>query len=193
MVSPLLLASMMGSSDPTTIVNSVLSAYGLPTLRANDSFIAYDEFEDNFTFDYPRSWVATRDRLRNGVYVSNFQTADKAVVEVFPTPGDGDLVAAAVRKTIVPGERQEDDKLYLPNQGLIKVQQQLIDGMGYTYIQFPSETVTRSGYQIRRKNYGVVAVKSGTAYALVASCRSDQLKGDKEALLMHIVESFRIR
>lgn len=34
---------LIGSDDPTTIVNSVLSAYGLPTLKASGSFKVYDE------------------------------------------------------------------------------------------------------------------------------------------------------
>lgn len=38
----------------------------------------------------------------------------------------------------------------------------------YTYVNFPSETITRSGYQIRRKNFGVTATKKGTTYSLVA-------------------------
>lgn len=38
----------------------------------------------------------------------------------------------------------------------------------YTYVNFPSETITRSGYQIRRKSFGVVAKRKGTAYSLVA-------------------------
>lgn len=62
------------------------------------------------------------------------------------------------------------------------------------YLSFPSETVTRSGYNIRRRNYGVAAVdKKGVAYALTASARSDQCDKEKEALLQHVVRSFRLR
>ncbi len=38
----------------------------------------------------------------------------------------------------------------------------------YTYVAFPSETTTRSGYQIRRKNFGVGAERAGIIYSLVA-------------------------
>jgi len=63
----------------------------------------------------------------------------------------------------------------------------------YTYIVFPSETITRSGYQIRRKNIAVAGVKRGVVYCLGASARSDQWDSDKQLLLTSIVESFRIR
>ena len=34
----------------------------------------------------------------------------------------------------------------------------------YLYMRFPSETITRSGYQIRRKHYAVAATVKGTVY-----------------------------
>jgi hypothetical protein len=63
----------------------------------------------------------------------------------------------------------------------------------YTYIRFPSETVTRSGYQIRRKNFAVAAAKGGVVYSLVASARSDQYNAEKEKVLQYIQGSFRLR
>lgn len=63
----------------------------------------------------------------------------------------------------------------------------------YTYIRFPSETVTRSGYQIRRKNFAVAAAKGGIVYSLVASARSDQYNKAKEEVLQRVVASFRVR
>lgn len=68
-----------------------------------------------------------------------------------------------------------------------------VAGQRYTYIRFPSETVTRSGYQIRRKNFAVAAAKGGTVYSLVASARSDQYNKAKEELLQRVVASFRVR
>jgi hypothetical protein len=40
----------------------------------------------------------------------------------------------------------------------------------YTYLAFPSETITRSGYQVRRRNYVAAALRDGTAYVLAARC-----------------------
>lgn len=38
----------------------------------------------------------------------------------------------------------------------------------YLYVAFPSETITRSGYQVRRKNVAVAAVRRGNVYCLGA-------------------------
>lgn len=63
----------------------------------------------------------------------------------------------------------------------------------YTYLAFTSETLTRSGYQIKRKNVAVVAQRRGTCYVLCASSRSDLWDAQKQVLLAHVVESFRLR
>lgn len=76
--APALVQLMIGSDDPTTIINSVLSGYGLPTLKASSGYKAFDEFEDDFTFEYPRSWVARPNSLRQGIYISDFQVKDVA-------------------------------------------------------------------------------------------------------------------
>jgi len=38
-------------------------------------FKLYDEFEDDFVFEYPRSWVARPNSLRKGVYIADFQVS----------------------------------------------------------------------------------------------------------------------
>lgn len=38
----------------------------------------------------------------------------------------------------------------------------------YMYLRFPSETITRSGYQIKRKNLAVAATVKGMVYCCVA-------------------------
>ncbi|GIM10743.1 hypothetical protein Vretimale_14315, partial [Volvox reticuliferus] len=181
--------------DPTTLINSVLAGYGLPKLPGSAGFKLLDDFELDFTLEYPRAWVVRPNSLRQGVYISDFNTADKLSVEVFALAADKDLVTAAVAAAVVPGagSGQQDDKLLLPPASRIKSKTEQIDGKEYTYLEFPSETVTRSGYQIRRKNFAVATVKRGTVYMLNASSRSDQFNKDKEALLRHVVESFRVR
>ncbi|GIL87215.1 hypothetical protein Vretimale_14315 [Volvox reticuliferus] len=195
-VLPTVLASLtIGSDDPTTLINSVLAGYGLPKLPGSAGFKLLDDFELDFTLEYPRAWVVRPNSLRQGVYISDFNTADKLSVEVFALAADKDLVTAAVAAAVVPGagSGQQDDKLLLPPASRIKSKTEQIDGKEYTYLEFPSETVTRSGYQIRRKNFAVATVKRGTVYMLNASSRSDQFNKDKEALLRHVVESFRVR
>lgn len=43
--------------DPRTLVNSVLSGYGLPTVGNAKGFVPYDNFSNDYEFSYPRSWV----------------------------------------------------------------------------------------------------------------------------------------
>jgi len=129
-----------------------------------------------------------------GDYISDFQTADKATVEVLTAPSDGDVVRAVIESAISPGHSpQGDDKLLLPALTSIKSSQVVLDGQQYVYVQFPSTTVTSSGYDVRRRNFGVAAVRGGKLYALVASSRKDYYDAEKEALLAHIVQSFRLR
>ncbi|EFJ53101.1 hypothetical protein VOLCADRAFT_127349 [Volvox carteri f. nagariensis] len=193
-----LLSLTIGSDDPTTLLNSVLAGYGLPKLPGSTGFKVLDDFELDFTLEYPRSWVVRPNTLRQGVYISDFNTADKLTVEVLPlaaTGSSGDLVAAAVAAAVVPGAGlgQQDDKLLLPPASRVKSRTELVDGKEYTYLEFPSETVTRSGYQVRRRNFAAAVVKGGRLYTLNASARSDQFNKEKEALLRHVVESFRVR
>ncbi|GMH38664.1 hypothetical protein BSKO_06548 [Bryopsis sp. KO-2023] len=195
-----LLAAIRGSDDTTTIVNSFLSAYGLPTFRASKGYKAYDQFEDDYYFEYPKSWVVVPNRLRGGVYISDFQTADKATVEEFPLsdvlPNDDPVLGLAVgvvAKFVTPADYIPSDRLELPPKEKIKYQRETIDGQEYLYVQFPSSTITRSGYQVKRKNAAVAAVRKGSVYALCASARSEQATPKKEAVLEHVVQSFRMR
>ncbi|WIA15677.1 hypothetical protein OEZ85_002303 [Tetradesmus obliquus] len=186
---------VLGSDDATTIVNSVLSAYGLPTLKASAGFRVYDDFADEFYFEYPKAWVSRRNSMRKGVVISDFQTADKVSVEELELPEDGDTAAAAVAAAVLPGGRRlvQDDVLSLPAARLVKTHTETIDGQEMLYLEFPSETLTRSGYNIRRKNFAAAAVKRDKLYTIAASARSDQFNEEKEKLLQHIVESFRLR
>eukprot|EP00887_Chlorella_sp_A99_P008062 scaffold12.g8062.t1 len=94
------------------------------------------------------------------------------------------VAAAAVAALVNPGGEKDPE---------VKTSVEEIDGMVYVYLAFPSSTTTRSGYDIRRKNYAVATVRRGTAYVLGASARRDKFDADKEELLKHIVASFRLR
>ncbi|KAL4436868.1 hypothetical protein ABPG75_004007 [Micractinium tetrahymenae] len=185
-----------GSTDGRTIVNSILGAYGLPTLRASPGYRYFDDLDLPVTFEYPKAWVRRKNSLRPGIIISDFSTADKVSLEVFPEPrggGAATLAEAAVLKLINPAvEIGGDARLELPPASRIKTEQREVDGKLYTYIAFPSETVTRSGYQVRRKNLAVVAARRGTAYVLGCSARSDQYTKEKEATFQQIVDSYRL-
>lgn len=185
--------SLGALADPKTIVNSVLSAYGLPLLAKTKGFQVYDDFQQDFTLEYPRSWVLRANTQRAGVYISDFQTADKAVVEVLPVPvAESELVMQVVATAVSPGSAPTD-KLTLPSERSVKVEQVELDGRRYTYLQFPSETLTNSGYYIKRRNFAVAACSGDKLIALVTSARSDQFNNDKAEVLTYIVRSFRVR
>lgn len=181
-------------TDGRTIVNSVLGAYGLPQMRAAKGYKLYDNGLDPYVFQYPKAWVSRKNSLRPGIVISDFNTADQLKVEEFPEPPAGtSLAEAAVLKLINPAaEVGGDSRLELPAAKRIKMDQREIEGKVYTYLSFPSETTTRSGYQVRRKNRAVVACRRGTAYVLGCSARSDQFNAEKEETFQQIVDSFRL-
>jgi hypothetical protein len=37
------------------------------------SMVTYDEFEDQWTFEFPKAWVARPNSLRPGVIISDYQ------------------------------------------------------------------------------------------------------------------------
>jgi hypothetical protein len=45
------LASLIGSEDPTTILNSVLGGYGLPKLPDSKGFKLLDDLDNAFTLE----------------------------------------------------------------------------------------------------------------------------------------------
>ena len=55
-------------------------AYGLPKLKATAGYCLRDEFEEDFVFEYPRSWVARRNSQREGVVVSNFDVSGHSLL-----------------------------------------------------------------------------------------------------------------
>lgn len=139
--------------------------------------------------------------MRGGVYIADFNTADKLSVETFPLGdtstefGTQDFVVAVVSRLLNPGkEVGGDSRIEIPRTTSIQWESRTaFDGASYIYIAFPSSTTTRSGYDIRRKNLAVAGVKRGVVYALGVSARSDQWNADKQELLQTIVDSFRVR
>ena len=129
------------------------------------------------------------------MYISDFESADKAVVEVLRTPDGGDIVDIAVRAAVTPGApdvTSSSDRLLLPSRDEVKTTELMVDGRKYTYLQFPSDTTTNSGYDIRRRNFAVATQMKGATYVLVASSRSDRYNDAKISTLVYIVGSFRV-
>lgn len=185
----------LNQSDARTIVNSLLGAYGLPQLKGTPGFRTLDDPERDFVLEYPASWVGRANRQRQGLSVSDYNSSDKLVVEVFPKPEqDQQLIPDILQHLISPGQEVGgDSRLLIPADKSVVTESEEINGQKYLYLRFPSETITRSGYQIKRKHYAVAAIMKGTVYCCAASARSDQYDKAKEHLLSRVVESFRIR
>jgi hypothetical protein len=140
---------------------------------------------------YPKAWVARPNSLRNGIYIGDYNTADKLTVEVLKPPATGaededELRRLAILSTVVPGFQsgQQSDRLQVPSKRLVKsLPSKTYDGQKYLYLTFPSETTTRSGYDVVRKNWAVAALKKGSLYVCAVSATSDQLSKGKEELL----------
>lgn len=165
-------------------------------------------FLQDYTFEYPAAWVRRKNTLRSGIYISDFNTADKLSVETLPlnlnSGGGGDEMLdeesfkmAVVNKLLNPGlEIGGDSRIEVPRASAVRqVNAATIDGKRYITYAFPSSTTTRSGYDVRRKNLAVVAVKESRnlAFILGVSVRSDEFNEEKRKLMQTIVESFRIR
>ena len=129
---------------------------------------------------------------RAGAYISNFQTNDKAVIEVMPTRLDMDIVDMAVRAAVSPGSLEDTSKVSIPPRDKVKVETREVDGRQYTYLRFPSTTLTNSGYDIRRQNLAAAIERKGKTYVLVASARGDQFNQQKEQQLAYVAASFRV-
>lgn len=54
--------TLADSADPRTVANSILSAYGLPQLQKLKGFQSYDKFDNDFVLEFPRGWIARRNR-----------------------------------------------------------------------------------------------------------------------------------
>ncbi|KAL0018424.1 hypothetical protein WJX77_002671 [Trebouxia sp. C0004] len=185
----------LNQSDGRTIVNSLLGAYGLPQLKGTPGFRLLDDPEKDYVLEYPKSWVGRANRQRQGLSVSDYNSSDKLVVEVFPLPEeDSQLVPDILQHLISPGQEVGgDSRLVIPSNKNVVTASEDIGGQTYLYLRFPSETITRSGYQVKRKHYAVAAAVKGIVYCCGASARSDQYDKAKKQLLSHVVESFRVR
>lgn len=86
-----------------------------------------------------------RNSQRPGLYISDFQTADKAVVEELTLLEGESLVDVVVSAAVAPGVNASTDRLALPPMKAVKKEEVVLDGREYVFLQFPSETVTNSG------------------------------------------------
>ena len=58
------------------------------------------------------------------------------------------------------------------------------------YFTFTSETTTRSGYLVTRRNYAAAANRGGAVYAIDASCTTADFDAKKAETYERVVRSF---
>jgi hypothetical protein len=162
-------------------------------------FKRYQDEALQYTLMYPAGWVMRANSARPGVYGSDFKTADKLVVEVFAFSGDdGDtaaLAAAAVARVVAPGDSAAgDSRLDAPAPRRVTLSGgDGAPGSPPLRLVFNSETITRSGYNVRRKHLAAVTrSRDGRAFLISASSRADLLDDAKLAQLTTIVDSFAL-
>jgi hypothetical protein len=156
-------------------------------------FKRFNDANLEYSLLFPSGWILRENSSRPGIYASDFQTADKLVVEVFTPVDDTTLAAAAVSRIVSPGDSAAGDSR-LDTPSLKRVVQTGGDGVFGSEplrLAFTSETITRSGYQVRRKHVAsVTRARDGRAFVVAASARADLCDADKETQLRTIVDSF---
>jgi len=158
-------------------------------------FIEFDADGLDYAFSHPKKWLVLRNRLRAGAIASDFDTQDKATVEVLSRSAevassswDGDI-EAMIRAFVSPSDSayEGDSKLYAPPMRSVTID---ATGESSARFRFDSETTTRSGYDIRRTNYGEIVRKGTKLYGICVSGRTDLLTPEKRAKFEAIVDSF---
>jgi len=197
------MGASLGGTDGLTVVNSVLGAYGLPSIASAKGFRPYDDFEEDYIFEFPKAWVARPNSTRPGITVSNFKTGDHASVEIVDlNAGDGTTSGSLSEDRIVeistqylvspPGLTKSYNQVG-PRLDKVKREAITLDGQQYLYMAFVSEVITNSGYDIRRKNIAVATTRNDRLYTLGVSIRADLFDQDNQQLAQYMVESFRLR
>jgi hypothetical protein len=134
-------------------------------------------------------------RTRPGVYASDFKTADKLVVEVLSILPDESLREVAIAAIISPGDSAAGDgRLDAPTPSRVVAS----GGSGEVgapplVLSVSSQTITRSGYSVKRKHLArAQRSRDGKLYVVAASARSDLMNAEKESLLRTLVDSFQL-
>jgi len=170
------------------------SRAGLFTRSPSADFVEYDAPELDYSFAHPKKWLVLRNRLRAGAIASDFDTQDKASVEVLKRWADTEAtwdidIEAMIGAFVAPSDNanEGDSKLYAPPMRAVKIS---AESDAVARFSFESETTTRSGYDVRRSNFGEVVRKGSKLYGICVSGRTDLLTPEKRVTFEAIVDSF---
>lgn len=174
---------------PRTVVNGVLSAYGLPTIREAVGYqTVVQQYGDSVvvTFQCPKSWVVRRALDGNaaqlgrasGLTAGDYRRSEG--VALYVTDRQADVV-----ELVTPGDAVRGD-------GEAMVVRDTYEDGDVRMIETKFESTTRSGYVIQRRALTcAVVAPDRRLYALSASC-SDARWRKMQPVLHSIVDSFQV-
>lgn len=194
--------------DTATVVNSVLSAYGLPNVPEEAGFsklvevvklpgVQQEGAKAIVSFQYPKGWVESR---RDGqLGASNYQQGDRCLVTVAPLPAQystlsvGELPIKFVTDKIIPGDINSSESVFKVVFDSSKEPADMIpkSWQGYRRLTVKFNTVTPSGYDVEQYLLASMAVVRGHLVCLQASCQLPRKKKMVPAL-QTIVDTFRV-
>lgn len=180
-----------------SVLNSVLSAYGLPVLPDVSGFSPLLEQYDTLLveFQYPTAWIIQRNLLpvtdsfglqqaggssfrgpvnapmegrASGLTVGDYRKAEGLSFYVQPLPQGITTVTGVDASFIADLVTPGDATGSTPNARVVK---DWVDDEGYRWVETKYESVTVSGYTVGRKaRTRATALKDGKLYALTGSC-----------------------
>lgn len=184
------------SVAPRTILNGVLSGYGIPTLSDVGGYSSMLEQYGNTVvqFIYPKAWVLARAEIgrsgqgRTGLSVGDYRRAEGlALFSMYV--GEGvrarEVDGMDIARLVTPGDVTSMD----PDVSVVR---DVVRDDGYRVIDTVYESTTASGYTVERRGTTCAVVLSdGTLYALSGNCSSNRWKVARE-LFANCIDSFQV-
>jgi len=196
---PALHGAALANAAPVSgrsVVNGVLSAYGLPNMPDTKGFTPVLEQFGNLVvrFSHPSSWITVKAKMSEGgsisrgrrplINVGDFRKAEGATLFVADFPGA--LTAQAVAQIVVPGDSTGSDPEFtviswVPMPG----------GFGINQLECKYTTTTTSGYQIERRMLACATVVDKQMVAIAVSASSARWK-EMRVPFLTLCESFQV-
>mmetsp|Transcript_41675 Transcript_41675/g.83529 ORF Transcript_41675/g.83529 Transcript_41675/m.83529 type:complete len:287 (+) Transcript_41675:1-861(+) len=189
-----------GSFSGTSVVNGVLSAYGLPQLPNSKGFTPFlQQFKDTVVeFKYPSNWVVNNKAkfaesgLKNGptgITVSDYRTAEGLTLFTLAVDAQSidQVKTTTVADLVVDGGSSQGSSAL--EYKLVK--EAKLPEEGYKSYTFSWESVTVSGYEVERYGVASATVRKGVLYVLFGVVAKPRAKAMGPSL-KEVGESFRV-
>eukprot|EP00188_Purpureofilum_apyrenoidigerum_P005976 Plantae.Rhodophyta-Purpureofilum_apyrenoidigerum.ctg8480.p1 GENE.Plantae.Rhodophyta-Purpureofilum_apyrenoidigerum.ctg8480~~Plantae.Rhodophyta-Purpureofilum_apyrenoidigerum.ctg8480.p1 ORF type:complete len:257 (-),score=48.61 Plantae.Rhodophyta-Purpureofilum_apyrenoidigerum.ctg8480:126-896(-) len=189
------------AADPVSgrsVVNGVLSAYGLPQIPDKSGFTPVLEQygKDKIVeFIYPSSWLVVKeqagidrprldlDRIFPTITIGDYRKAEGLAFYSTPANGKGTFD--------IPMDKLAKIAIQLPNPDYKVMKDTKIDKNGYRLTTFNFETNTTSGFNAERRSIAVSTVLDDTLFVLSSTCNVLRYK-KIEPMVMASIENFKV-